>query len=72
MNLQYECLDARDDFHAQMCNGSVNMPGWADQGMGMINDLDQIAIKDAINRSVGHTELDDLCLSAHVGRQNKA
>ena len=48
------------------------MPGWADQGMGMINDLDQIAIKDAINRSVGHTELDDLCLSAHVGRQNKA
>ena len=44
MNLWYECLDAQDDFHAQMHNGSVNMPSWADQGMGMINNLDQIAI----------------------------
>ena len=70
MNLRYECLDSRDDFHAQMRNGSVNMPGCADQGEGMLQDLDQIAIEDAINN--GRSEVDDLCLSTHVGKRNKA
>ena len=72
MNLRYECLDARDDFHAQMRKGSVNMPAWADQGMGILEDLDQIAVEDAINGSIGRTELDDFSLSTQVGRRNKA
>ena len=71
MNLQYECLDSRDDFHAQMRNGGFNMPGWADQGEGMLQDLDQIAIEDAINGSTA-SELDDFCLSTHVRKRNKA
>lgn len=68
MNLQYECLDARDEFHAQMHNGGVNMPAWAKQGMGMLQDLDQMAIEDVINGSIGHTELDEFSLSTHVRR----
>jgi Helitron helicase-like domain at N-terminus/PIF1-like helicase len=72
MNLRYECLDARDDFHAQMRNGGVNMPAWAEQGAGMLQDLDQMAIEDAINGSIGRTEPDDFLLSTHVGRRNKA
>src|SRR5882757_4686763 len=55
-----------------MREGSVNMPGWADQGAGMLQDLDQIAIEDAINGSFGRTEFDDIRLSTNVGKQNKA
>ena len=72
MNLRYECLDARDDFHAQMRNGSINMPAWADKGAGILQDLDQIAIEDAINGDIGRTELDDLSLTTQVGRRDKA
>ena len=72
MNLRYECLDARDDFHAQMRKGNVNMPSWADQGTGILQDLDQIAIEDAINGNIGRTELDDFSLSTQLGRRNKA
>ena len=72
MNLQYECLDGRDDFHAQMCNGNVNMPSWADKGTGIFQDLDQIAIEDAINGDVERTELDDFFSSTQLGRRNKA
>jgi hypothetical protein len=72
MNLRYECLDGRDDFHAQMRNGNVNMPSWADQDTGIFQDLDQIAIEDAINGDIGRTELDDFSLSTQLGRRNKA
>ena len=72
MNLRYECLDSRDDFHAQMRNGGINMPSWAEQGEGMLQDLDQITIEDGINGSIGCGELDDFCLSTHVGKRNKA
>ena len=72
MNLRYECLDSRDDFHAQMRNGSINMPGWGDQGEGMLEDLDRIAVEDAINGSIGHTELEDFCFSTHIGKRDKA
>jgi len=26
-NIKYECLDARDDFHAQLHKGSATLPG---------------------------------------------
>lgn len=44
------------------------MPAWAKQGMGMLQDLDQMAIEDVINGSIGHTELDEFSLSTHVRR----
>lgn len=30
MNIQYECLDTRDDFHAQMKKGALSFPGGHD------------------------------------------
>ena len=71
-NLRYKCLDGQDDFHAQMRNGNVNMPSWVDQGTAIFQDLDQIAIEDAINGDIGCTELDDFSLSMQLGRRNKA
>jgi hypothetical protein len=44
MNIRYECLDARDDFHAQMKKGSKVMPSWAEMDSGAFDDLDQMAI----------------------------
>ncbi|KAF8867603.1 hypothetical protein BD779DRAFT_1685577 [Infundibulicybe gibba] len=29
-NLRYECLDARDDFHAQLRAGALDVPAWVD------------------------------------------
>ena len=29
MNICYECLDAQDDFHAQIKKGLLAMPSWA-------------------------------------------
>lgn len=48
------------------------MPSWADQGTGIFQDLDQIAIEDAINGDVERTELDDFFSSTQLGRRNKA
>lgn len=39
MNLRYECLDASDDFHAQMKAGGIVFPGSEDDGL--FSDLDQ-------------------------------
>ncbi|KAF8873715.1 hypothetical protein BD779DRAFT_1451518 [Infundibulicybe gibba] len=45
-NLRYECLDARDDFHAQLHAGALNVPAWVhgdnehlqDEEVGMEGD----------------------------------
>jgi hypothetical protein len=69
MNLRYECLDARDDFHAQMQKGAVATPSWAEKEAGIFQDLDQMAIEDAINGPLdGKTVLDDFSISAQVGK----
>ena len=47
MNIRYECLDARDDFHSQMKKGCSVMPSWAESDSRIFDDLDQIAIDDA-------------------------
>ena len=56
-----------------MQKGAVAMPNWADQGTGIFQDLDQIAVEEVIN---GHTDmntvLDDFTISTHVGKQDKA
>ena len=45
-----------------------NMPSWAEQGTGVFQDLDQIAIEDTINGSIEHADF----VSVHIGRQAKA
>ena len=32
-NLRYECMDAHDDFHAQLKNGNAINPSWNDYAM---------------------------------------
>ena len=68
MNIRYECLDARDDFHAQMKKGATSMPSWAEAGSEIFDDLDQVAINDAINVP---TTADELSISPIVGKSER-
>jgi hypothetical protein len=56
MNIRCECLDARDDFQAQMKKGTTSMPSWAEPGSEVFDDLDQMAIDDSINIPTGPAE----------------
>ena len=70
MNIRYECLDARDDFHAQLKIGVTSeMPGWIESDTGILNDLDQMAVEDAINRP---TTLDEFSVSPITGKREKS
>ena len=69
MNIRYECLDSRDDFHAQMKRGTEAMPSWAESDSRVFDDLDQMAIDDAINMP---TELDEYSISPIVGKSERA
>ncbi|KAF5385898.1 hypothetical protein D9615_002210 [Tricholomella constricta] len=40
-NIQYECMDAQDDFHAQMKKGTVHLPGSMDAHMSYISNFQQ-------------------------------
>ena len=68
MNIRYECLDARDDFHAQMKKGTTSMPSWAEAGSEIFDDLDQIAINDGINAL---TTLDEHSISPITGKSER-
>jgi hypothetical protein len=69
MNIRYECLDSRDDFHTQLKKGATSeMPGWIESDTGICNDLDQMAVEDAINRP---TVFDELSISPIAGRREK-
>ena len=69
MNIRYECLDARDDFHAQMKKGTKVMPSWAESDSRIFDDLDQMAIDDAVNMP---TALDDFSISPVIGKNERA
>ncbi|KAF8811287.1 hypothetical protein BYT27DRAFT_7278067, partial [Phlegmacium glaucopus] len=69
MNIRYECLDARDDFHAQMKKGTTVMPSWAEPGTQIFDDLDQMVIDDAINIP---TILDEHSISPIVGKRQRS
>jgi hypothetical protein len=69
MNIRYECLDARDDFHAQLKKGAISeMPGWIESDSGVLNDFDQMAVDDAINRP---TMFDEFSMSPITGKREK-
>ena len=42
-NIQYECLDAQDDFHVQLNKGDVSISSWEDPDMQMMQDMDDMA-----------------------------
>ncbi|KAF8813191.1 hypothetical protein BYT27DRAFT_7032169, partial [Phlegmacium glaucopus] len=69
MNIHYECLDAQDDFHAQMKKGTKVMVNWAESDPQIFDDLDQMAINDAINMP---TALDEHSISPVIGKSEHA
>ena len=69
MNIRYECLDARDDFHAQMKKSSTAMPSWAESTTQIFEDFDQMGIDDAINIPI---VLDELSISPIKGKSERA
>lgn len=68
MNIRYECLDARDDFHAQMKKGTTSMPSWAEPGSEIFDDLDEMAINDSINVP---TTADEHSISPITGKSER-
>lgn len=74
MNIRYECLDARDDFHAQMKKGMTAIPGeWDERGGQLFQDLDQMAINDAVNGpSAESTNFDEISMSPNIGPRDRA
>ena len=52
-NLRYECLDARDDFHAQMKNNAGLPPSWAQFG----NEIDGHGDLPSFNNSDGGEDI---------------
>ncbi|KAF8068798.1 hypothetical protein FPV67DRAFT_1652241 [Lyophyllum atratum] len=40
-NIQYECIDAQDDFHAQMKKGNTQLPSWIDAEKSYLADFEQ-------------------------------
>ena len=68
MNIRYECLDARDDFHAQMKKGATSMPSWAEPASELFDDLDQMDVDDTINIPTG---LDELSISPIMGKSER-
>jgi hypothetical protein len=74
MNIRYECLDARDDFHAQMKKGAASIPSqWGELGSQLFQDLDQLAIEDAINGPNERSPVfDNFSISPIVGKKARA
>ena len=70
MNIRYECLDARDDFHAQMKKGNTSMPSRAESGTEIFEDLDQMAIDDSINLQTA-SGLDEHSISPIIGKSER-
>ena len=72
MNIRYECLDSRDDFHAELKKGAASeMPGWMESDAGILNDLDQMAVDDAIH-GPATSMFDEFSMSPIAGKRKKS
>jgi len=71
MNICYECLDAQDDFHAQMKKGAMTLPAWlADEDS--LKYLDQTVIYDQIEDDYLDNFVEDIGISVAMGKKTKA
>ena len=72
-NLRYECLDARDDFHAQLKKGATPIPGWSSPFGHEDMSSDAVASqndRDAGNEGMVGTEYADFDMDvSHIGRR---
>ena len=50
LNIRYECLDARDDFHAQLNKGDIDITvSWDDPDVRAMQDIDEMTSGDNLN-----------------------
>ena len=71
MNIHYECLDAQDDFHAQMKKNAIPLPIWLSNET-MVKDLDQSIADDYMEGDYSHTFMEEFEVSAVMGKKTKA
>jgi hypothetical protein len=70
-NLKYECLDARDDFHAQLRKDHASfIPSWAstENGIELANELDQQRTTSEALESVEEVQVE---ISSIIGSNEK-
>jgi len=74
LNIQYKCLDAQDDFHAQLNKGDFGISSWDDPDVQAMEDMDKIAgsnnvdiVQDDLN---GKHHIHDV--SVEPGKHEKA
>ena len=70
-NLRYECLDAHDDFHAQLRKGEGSfIPSWSSEdAIEVTNELDQ---EHAMSQDLGPLGVDTIEVSSVIGKDEKA
>ena len=73
LNIRYECLDARDDFHAQLTKGDVGVSSWEDVDVQTMHDMEGIAVEGInIIQDDGKLEHHFHELSGELGKREKA
>ena len=74
LNIRYECLDARDDFHAQLNKGDVGISSWEDQDVQTMQDIDDLAanFSNNIEQGESNAEQQGPDFSDELGKHEKA
>ena len=49
MNIRYKCLDAWDDFHAQLSKGDTSIGSWEDPDVQAMQDMDEMVAGDSVD-----------------------
>ena len=74
LNIRYECLDARDDFHAQLAKGDVGISSWEDPDVQAMQDIDEMALDDGVDVIQNVSDIDNHAreLLHEPGKREKA
>lgn len=72
MNIWYEYLDARDDFHAQMKKGTTQIPNMGGLKDWFFVNPDDMMIEESVGRPNKPLTIDEDTISAAIGRWERA
>jgi hypothetical protein len=64
MNIQYKCMDARDDFHAQMKNGATQIPDTGGLDEHFFLNTEDMIFDETTNAPGKPPTIDDEAISA--------
>jgi hypothetical protein len=68
MNIRYECLDAQDDFHAQMKKGLVATSSWATDEANIWQDMDQTIMDDSFDSHYSTNPVEEMFVATTLGK----